>query len=311
MLHRLPSYAVRPLAGAGAPFTVDTTGRDQGVHNLSRSVTFNGAVAEVANSTTWDINPGAGSMQISSTTNYNGWQGAGASLDTRYGFANFDTFTVNAGNSGFANGAAVKVNLAVTVQVSAQTDAFRAQTGSNFLDFAIYLRDPASGFLNITYGDKIFSLDYDVTVYDFYRKAVVQGVTQFDLTTDYVNGQGNEADLYQFDLELDAVVGETLELGMMLGRLSSNVYNYELVNLAHGTRQDLASGQEQFGNEFATTFSWDIEHVDGFDGLDVVAFSGFVPSASAASPVPEPATATALLGLLALSAGLTRRRPRA
>ena len=296
-----------PRVGDGTPFTVNTVGQSQGDHQLDRSVVnpSNNAVAAVQNITTWDINPGQGYLELGSTTTYNGWQGSGVSLDTRYAAGVFDTFTVNAGNSGFANGDAVQLTLALTIQVAAQTDAFKFQTGSNWLKFTVQERFPA-GTNAVA---ERFSFNYDVTVYEFIEKAVINGTTQFDNTTTYVNGQGDEADNYAFNITLDAVVGQSLELALLLGDFNPNNYSYDMTNLVEGTRQDLGNGQEDFGNAFNLRYAWDIQHAAGFAGLQIDAASGFITSASA-SAVPEPATTAALLGAAALGLTVSRRRPR-
>ncbi len=295
-----------PNSGDGSGYTVDTTGRHQNVNNLSRSVTHLGNVAEATNTTSWDINPAGGYIQFSSTSAYTGWVGSGVTLDTRYGMANFDTFTVNAGNSGFANGDAVKVNLALTLQASASTDGLKFETASNNMAFSVQRRDPVPGYLGNTYAEEIFSMDFNVTVYEFVEKAVINGVVDFDNTVTYVNGQGNELRNYAFDIELDAVVGETLELGLLVGGFNPNVYDYDISNFVSGTRQDIGNSQVDYGNTMAATFSWDIEHAAGFGGLDVLAASGFAPSASA---VPEPGSFAIIAGFLAIGfAGGRRRR---
>ena len=266
-----------PRIGDGTPFDIDTVGRSQGVHQLDRSVVnpSNNAVSAVRNITTWDINPGQGYLELGSTTTYNGWQGSGVSLDTRYAAGVFDTFTVNAGNSGFANGDAVQLTLALTIQVAAQTDAFKFQTGSNWLKFTVQERFPA-GTNAVA---ERFSFNYDVTVYEFIEKAVINGTTQFDNTTTYVNGQGDEADNYAFTITLDVVVGESLELALLLGDFVPNNYSYDMANLVEGTRQDLGNGQEDFGNAFNLRYAWDIQHAAGFAGLQIDAASGFITSA--------------------------------
>ncbi len=298
----------QPGTGDGTPFSVDSTGRQVGVHDLSRSTTFNGNTAEATNQTTWDLNPEAGRFSVSSTSDYSGWQGSGVTLDTRYFFGVFDTFTINAGDSGFSNGDNVQLNLSLSFDVTARTDGEKFQTASNWLNFTVQQRDPVVGAFGSYDSDELFRLEYEVTVYEFIEKAVINGVTQFDNTVTYVNGQGNEADLYSFDITLNAVVGETLELGMMLGDFNPVDYDYSLANLVSGTRQDIGNSQTDYGNHFAATFSWDIEHVEGFDGLDVAAASGFVTSASVLSAVPEPSTYAALLGAGALGLAVHRRR---
>ena len=292
-----------PQTGQGTPFTVDTVGQSQGVHQLDRSYvrTSDNAVAEAHNTTAWHINPGQGYLELSSNTTYTGWLGSPVSLDTRYGVGLYDTFTVNAGNSGFAHGDAVQLNLALAIRVSAQTDAFKFQTGSNWLNFTVQQRFPI-GSNGVA---ERFSLRYDVTVYEFVEKAIINGVTQFDNTVTYVNGQGNEANNYVFDITLDAVIGESLELAMLIGDFVPNNYTYDLANLVSGSRQDLGNGQEDFGNAFDLRFAWDIEGAAGFDGVEIDAASGFIPGASA---VPEPSTYAALLGVAALGLAACRRR---
>ncbi len=298
-----------PATGQGTPLSIDSTGHVVGNHVLTRSTTrpSDGAVATATSTTAWDLNPEAGTFSVSASSHYNGWTGSGVTLDARYVFGVFDTFTVGAGQSGLADGTNVQLNFALTIQVSGQTDAFKYQDGSNFLEFTVQQRDPVPGYLGHTYSDELFSLDYDVTVYDFVETAVINGVTQFDNTVTYINGQGNEADNYSFDITLDAVVGETLELGVLLGDFNPNVYDYDIDNLVTGTRQYIGNSQEDYGNQFSATVSWDIEHVDGFEGLDVSAASGLVTSASL-SPVPEPSTYALLGGLAVLGVAGWRRR---
>jgi hypothetical protein len=298
---------INPNAGGGTPFSVDTVGRHAANHVLTRSTEFNGEVAEATNTTSWDLNPAGGSLQFSSQSNYDGWLGSGVTLDTRYALGVFDTFTINAGNSGFVAGDNVQLNLTLSIQVAAQTDGLKFQTASNFLRFTVQQRDPTPGFLGLTYSDEVFSFRYDVTVYEFVEQATINGVTQFDNTVTYVNGQGNEADVYNFDITLDGVVGETLELGMLLGDFNPNVYDYDIMNMVSGTRQDISSAQEDFGNQLSANISWDLEAVVGFEGLEVLAASGF---ASGLSAVPEPSTYAALLGLFSLGMCASRRRRR-
>jgi hypothetical protein len=296
-----------PSSGDGTPFSVDTVGRHQDNKVLTRSTTHNGDIAQATNTTSWDLNPAGGFIQVSSQSDYDGWQGSGVSLDSRYAFAVFDTFSIGAGDSGFSNGDDVQLNLSLSFVVSAQTDGEKFQTASNWLSFTVQQRDPVPGYLGQTYSDELFSLDYEVTVYEFIETAVINGVEQFDNTVTYVNGQGNEADVYAFDITLDAVVGETLELGMMLGDFNPNVYDYDILNLVSGTRQDIGNSQVDYGNQFAATFRWDIEAVVGVAGLDVAAASGFAPSISA---VPEPSTYAAMAGLAVLGWAGWRRRGR-
>ena len=294
-----------PNTGDGTPFSVDTTGRHQSNKVLTRSTEHEGNTAEATNTTSWDLNPGAGSIQISSQSDYDGWVSGGVTLDSRYVFAVFDTFTVNAGDSGLAAGANVQLNMELNISISARTDGLKFQTASNFMKFTVQQRNPVAGVFGSYDSDELFSLNYDVTVYNFVQKAVIDGVTQFDLTNPYVNGQGNEMNVYNFDITLDGVVGETLELGMMFGDFNPVDYDYSLTNLVSGTRQDIGNSQEDYGNAFSATVNWDIEEVAGFEGLEVLAASGFAPSISA---VPEPSTSAALLGLLALGFCNCRRR---
>lgn len=296
-----------PSTGDGTPYTVDTVGRHVDNHMLSRSVMHDGDLAEATNTTNWDLNPAAGSLQVSSQSDYEGWRGSGVTLDTRYGFAVFDTFTVNAGDSGFENGDDVELTLTLNISASAQTDGLKFQTASNWLKFTVQQRDPVPGYLDQTYSEELFSLDFNVTVYEFEEKAVVNGVTLFDNTATYVDGQGNEMEVYAFDIALEAVVGETLELGMLIGDFNPNVYDYDTGNLVSGTRQDIGNSQEDFGNQFAATMGWDFEEVAGFEGLEVLAASGF---ANALSAVPEPSTYAVWLGGVVLAMVGGRRRVR-
>jgi len=293
-----------PSSGAGTPFSVDTVGRHQSNHLLSRSTVHNGNIAEASNTTNWDLNPGTGSMQISSQSQYQGWVGSGVSLDTRYGFGLFDTFTINAGNSGFAFGDDVALNLSLSSQVAAQTDGLNAQTAGNWLKFTLQQRNPIPGFLGLTYSQELLSLDYQVGVYNFTEKAIINGVTQFDNTVAYANGQGNEADVYNFNVTLNGKVGETVELGMLFGDFTANVYDYSIENLSEGTRQNIGNAQENYGNEFSALVNWDIEDRPGFEGLEVLAASGFDPAINA---VPEPATYVTVFGLVCLSFCASRR----
>lgn len=298
---------INPSSGDGTPFSVDTTGRHQSNHNLSRSVEHNGNIAEATNTTSWDLNPAAGSMQVSSQSRYQGWVGSGVTLDTRYALGLFDTFTINAGNSGFSIGDNVQLTLALTIQVSAQTDGLNAQTAGNWLTFTVQQRDPVPDSFGTTHSDELLSLEYQVGVYDFTEKAILNGVTQFDNTVTYVNGQGNEADVYQFDITLNGVVGETLELGMMFGDFNPNVYDYTIDNFITGTRQDIGNSQADYGNQFSAQVNWDLEEVLGFEGLEVLAASGFAPGISA---VPEPSSYALLMGLAGVGFCATRRRRR-
>ncbi|WP_221031492.1 PEP-CTERM sorting domain-containing protein [Actomonas aquatica] len=297
-----------PSTGQGTPLVIDDVGHVVGNHVLTRSTTFEGDTAEATNTTSWDLNPEAGRFTVQSRTDYNGWLGSGISLDTRYAFGVFDTFTVNSGNSGLANGSNVQLNLALTIDVWARTDAVKFQTGSNWLTFTVQQRDPVPGYLGHTYSDERFSLDYEVTVYEFVEEAVIDGVTQFDNTVTYVNGQGAEADLYNFNITVDAVVGETIELGMLLGDFNPNVYDYDIANLMEGTRQTLGNGQTDFSNAFSANMVWDLEEVEGFEGLEVLAASGFNASVNGLSAVPEPSTYAALFGAGALGFAVWHRR---
>ncbi len=299
---------VNPNTGDGTPFSVDTVGRHQANHVLSRTAVRDGDdIAEATNTTSWDLNPAAGSMQFTSQSNYDGWLGSGVSLDTRYAFGVFDTFTINAGNSGFFAGENVQLNLSLSIQVAAQTDGLKFQTATNNLRFTVQQRDPAPGYLGLTYSDELFSLQYDVTVYEFVEEAIINGVTQFDNTVVYVNGQGNEANIYNFDITLAGVVGQTLELGMLIGDFNPNVYDYNIGNMVNGTRQNIGNAQENYGNLMSASINWDIEEIAGFEGLEVLAASGFAPSISA---VPEPSSFALLMGLVGIGFCGTRRRRR-
>lgn len=296
-----------PNTGAGTPFSVNSNGRQNDNHVLTRSTEFNGDVATATNTTNWDLNPAAGSMQISSTSSYLGWAGSGVSLDTRYVFAVFDTFTINPGDSGLAAGANVQLTLSLDISISAETSGLNAQTASNFMKFTVQQRDPVQGVFGSYDSDELFSLQYDVTVYNFVQKAIVGGVTQLDITTPYANGQGNEMNVYNFDITLEGQVGETIELGMLFGDFNPVDYDYTLDNLVSGTRQDIGNSQTDYGNEFAATINWDFEEIAGFEGIEIEAASGF---ASALSAVPEPSTYAALLGAISLGLCATRRRRR-
>ncbi len=296
-----------PNSGAGTPFSVNSNGRQNSNHVLTRSTEFNGDVATATNTTNWDLNPAAGSMQISSTSSYLGWAGSGVSLDTRYVFAVFDTFTINAGDSGLAAGTNVQLTLNLDISISAATDGLNAQTASNFMKFTVQQRDPVQGAFGAYDSDELFSLQYDVTVYNFVQKAIVGGVTQLDVTTPYANGQGDEMNVYNFDITLAGQVGETIELGMLFGDFNPVDYDYTLDNLVTGTRQDIGNSQTDYGNEFAATINWDFEEIAGFEGLEIEAASGF---ASAMSAVPEPSTFAALLGVFSLGLCASRRSRR-
>lgn len=293
-----------PSTGDGSGYTIDTTGRHQNVNVLSRSTTHNGVTAEATSTTSWDINPAGGYIQVSSTSVYSGWNGSGVTLDSRYALGNFDSFTVNAGSSGLSAGAAVKINLAVALEASASTQGDKFQTASNFLNFTVQHRTaPGNGA-----STELLKMDFDVTVYEFVEKAVINGVTQFDNTVTYVNGNGAEAEAYAFNIEIDAIIGDTIELGLLVGDFNPNVYNYDIANLVSGTRQTIGNSKENYQDQFAALFSWDIEHVAGFEGLDVTAASGFSPSASA---VPEPSSSGVLVGLVVFGLVAQRRRRRA
>ena len=243
-------------------------------------------------------------MQVNSNSNYSGWVSSGVSLDTRYAFGLFDSFTVNAGNSGLANGQNVQLSLSLEIQASAQTDGRKFQTASNFLDFTLQRRDPNVGAFGAYSSDQLFSLDYDVTVYDFVEKAVINGITEFDRTTTYEDGQGNQANVYNFDITLDASVGETIELGMLIGDFNPNNYNYDINNLLEGSRQDIGSSQEDYGNQFSFLAAWDFDEVEGFEGLEISSASGFDPLIN---QVPEPSHSAALLAVTSLAGAIWRR----
>ncbi|MCF3651324.1 hypothetical protein [Synoicihabitans lomoniglobus] len=291
---------------SGGVMNIDTTGRSVDDVNLfdtkTRDVDGGIEVATATNQTSWDINPAEGSIQLTSQSHYQGWNGSGVGLDTRVGLANYDTFTVNTGASGLADGTPVKFLLALEIDAAAQTDGLKFQTATNTLKYTIQQNHPLAPGQAV----ELFYLQYNVTVYEFFERLYVENVLQFENTTPYENGQGDEAHNYMFGLEIDAVVGETIELAMMIGDLNPASYNYDAVNLAEGTRQNIGDSQKNYGDQFSTTFTWDVEEVAGFEGLEISAASGFAPSINA-SAVPEPSSSAALLGFVVL--GRCLRRP--
>ncbi|OXU15189.1 PEP-CTERM sorting domain-containing protein [Sedimentisphaera salicampi] len=278
-------------------------GRLDGYNSIAEEVEANGELARAEASAQWDIAPSSGKIEFTTSSVYAGWESSGVGLDTCYSAANYDTFSIEAGNSGLSEGASAQIGVRLDITAAASSEALKAETGLTEFNYCLYRRNPEPGYLGYTYGDKLFDAKFKVSSYGFTEQAEVQGTQVLDNYTEYGNGQGSEYETYSFDIILDVIVGEDVELMMGIAdSLDGDVYEYESDTYDNGTSQKIGNAQTDYQTAGSTEMQWSFYEAEGSEGIAIDSASGY------GTIVPEPAS----ISLFAmLSAGLIRRRSKA